>query len=88
MDHTTASGTATFNTWSVPTRIAVNEFSDRIEMIYKETSMMTLTAYPSPPPEERVFKVVFSCVDGKWDKSERIYGDIIPATTEGYQFES
>jgi hypothetical protein len=48
---------------------------------------MTLTIYPSPPPEERVFKIVYSCVDGKWNKSEKIYGKIIPSQKEYYEFE-
>lgn len=60
--------------WSHPTRLEVRELSDSIEMIYEETSLMTFTIYPSPPPEKRHFKIVFSCVDGKWNKSERIYG--------------
>lgn len=60
--------------WSHPTRLEVRELSDSIEMIYEETSLMNLTIYPSPPPTKRYFKIVFSCVDGKWNKSERIYG--------------
>jgi len=69
----TSSTTAGFM-WSAPTRLQVNERIDSIEMIYEETSLMTLTIYPSPPPEKRYFKIVFSCVDGKWNKSEKIYG--------------
>lgn len=72
--------------WSNPIRVDVFEGSDCIEMIYKQTSMCTLTMYPSPPPQERVFKIVYSCVDGKWHKSERIYGKIIPAQEEQYEF--
>ena len=54
--------------WSGPTRLQVNELNDSIEMIYEETS-----------PEKRYFKIIFSCVDGKWNKSEPIYGKIVPA---------
>lgn len=70
------SSTAYINTWSAPTRLEVNELIDSIEMIYEETSLMTntLAIYPPRPPEKRYFKIVFSCVDGKWNKSERIYG--------------
>ena len=75
------------NTWSSPQRVDVIEYAESIEFIYKETSMITLTMYPSPPPEERVFKIVYSCVDGKWNKSERIYGKIIPSQKEYYEFE-
>lgn len=60
--------------WSHPTRLEVNELNDSIEMIYEETSLVTLTIYPSPPLVKRYFKIVFSCLDGKWNKSERIYG--------------
>ncbi len=81
-------GTSTLiNQWSIPERVDVVELSDRIEMIYKETSLITYTSFPAPPPQVRVFKIVFSCVDGKWNKSERIYGEIIPASSEHYSFE-
>lgn len=78
--------TTNLNMWNYPIRIEVNEYSDYIEMIYKETSMIQLTTYPPRPPEERVFKILFSCVGGKWHKSERIYGKIIPLQNESYNF--
>lgn len=78
----------TMNTWLTPQRVDVIEYADCIEFIYKETSMLILTSiYPPPPPEERVFKIVYSCVDGKWNKSERIYGKIKPSQKEYYEFE-
>ena len=43
-------------------------------MIFEETSLMNLSIYPQQKPNERYFKIIFSCVDGKWNKSERIYG--------------
>ena len=83
----TGTGTTSFlNTWSNPERIAVMECFESIEMIYKQTSMLTYTIYPSPPPEERVFKIVYSCVDGKWNKSEPIFGKIVRATSESFEF--
>lgn len=36
--------------------------------------------------EVKAIKSVFSCVDGKWNQSDRIYGDIIPAAPESYVF--
>jgi len=81
-----SSGTSFFNTWNLPERLEVNEVGESIEMIYKETSMICYTSYPAPPPEERVFKIVYSCVDGKWNKSERSYGKIIRASAESYEF--
>ena len=80
--------TASFNTWHPAQRVSVKECAESVEMIYKETSMITnLGFYPSSLPEERVFKIVYSCVNGKWNKSERIYGNIIPAQDEEYEFE-
>lgn len=67
-------------------RVEINEYQDHIEMIFKETSMITSMIWPSQSPEVRVFKVIYSCVDGKWHKSDRIYGKIIPAQEESYEF--
>ena len=78
--------TTSINLWSNPERVDVIEKSDSIEFIYKETSMISYTSFPAPPPQVRVFKIVFSYVDGKWNKSERIYGEIVPAENERYVF--
>lgn len=82
----TTSGTTSLNTWNYPVEIQVKKYQDRVEFIYKETSMITYTVHPSPPPEERVFKIVCSCKDGKWHESERIYGEIIESQEEYYEF--
>lgn len=76
---------STFNLFNEPVRIEVNEYSNRIEMIYKETAKYFNTCLQSAP-EDRVFKIVFSCIDGIWNKSERIYGTIIRASSETYDF--
>jgi len=82
------SGTTSIsNTWSNPKRVEVNEVGESIEMIYKQTSMLTYNVHPSPPQEVRVFKIVYSCVDGKWHKSEPIFGKIIPSQNEYFEFE-
>jgi hypothetical protein len=91
MSNTTLSlnsvGTTTNSSlWSTPERVDVIENSDSIEFVYKETSMISYTSFPAPPPQVRVFKIVFSCVDGKWNKSERIYGQIVLAENERYVF--
>ncbi len=85
--HTNGTSTSHLETWNYPERVEVNEVGESIEMIYKQTSMLTYTIYPSPPPEVRVFKIVYSCVDGKWNKSEPIYGRIIPAQNEYFEFD-
>lgn len=79
--------TGGLNEWSEPKRICITEYHDRIEMIYKERSMVSYLSFSSPEPEERVFKIVFSCKDGKWHKSDRIYGEIEPAAEERYYFD-
>lgn len=70
----TISGTTNLNQWSEPNRLEVNEYCDKIEMIFEETSLMNLSNYPQQKTNKRYFKIIFSCVDGKWNKSERIYG--------------
>lgn len=72
--------------WSNLERIDVIENTDSIEFIYKETSAVIYTSFPPPPPKVRVFKIIFSCVDGKWNKSERIYGEFVAAQDERYVF--
>ena len=79
--------TAGYDFWNQPQRMEVREVGETIEMIYKEISTLSLSVYPPRPAEERVFKIVYSCIDGKWNKSERIYGKIIPAQPEFYAFE-
>lgn len=82
--------TAMFNQWSLPERVEVNEVGESIEMVYIEKSLITPTTLSlglNHSPSERVFKIVYSCVDGKWNKSERIYGNIIPAQNEYYEFD-
>lgn len=75
-----------FNTWSSPVLVDTIINDDSVDFIYKETSMISTFKYPPGSPNERVFKIIFSCIDGKHNKSERIYGEIIPATSESYDF--
>ena len=76
-------------TWGNPERVEVNEVGESIEIIYKQSSIVTYTptCYPAPTPEVRVFKIIYSCIDGKWNKSEPIFGKIIPAQEEYFEFE-
>lgn len=83
-------GTCTSNIdiWSMPERVEVNEVGESIEMIYKQTSVITYTTfYPPLPPSTRVFKIVYNCIDGKWNKSEPIFGKIVPEQSEYYIFD-
>ena len=61
----------------------VNEKS--IELVYKEVSNSTYLTFPAITPV-RVFKVIYSCKNGKWNKSERIHGEIVPACDEYFVF--
>lgn len=74
-----------FNQWSAPQFIKTIEYDDSLEFLYRQYSM----AYRNwdRKTEERVFKIIYSCIDGKWNKSEPIYGTIIPAVEEDYEFE-
>lgn len=72
--------------WSV-NFISAKEVGETIEFLYKEISNVSYSILPPRPPEQRVFKIIFSCKDGKWHKSEKIYGEIIPASDEEYIFE-
>jgi hypothetical protein len=82
-----ATGTTIIDQWNFPTLIKTEEVGESIEFIYKQSPMFAYTTFPSTQPPDRVFKIVFSCKDGKWNKSEPIYGQIVPATDEYYEFD-
>ncbi len=67
--------------------ITTQEVGETIEMTYIETSNVVLAVHPPRPAARRVFKIIFSCKDGKWHKSDPIYGTIIPREEEKYIFE-
>ena len=81
------STTNVLNQWGSPSFLESKEIDDTIEFIYKQISTICYTSFPSPPLQERIFKIVYSCKDGKWNKSEPIYGKIIPSQEEYYEFE-
>lgn len=57
--------------------------NESIELIYKRTSTLWVGMGTN---NTQVYKVICSCVDGKWNKSEPIFGEIIPASNETYLF--
>ncbi len=78
--------------WSTPEQIETHEYDDHIEVLYKEQSVsangfVNMEYNYNYEPSVRIFKIVFSCIDGKWNKSEKIYGKIIPAQEEYYEFD-
>ena len=54
---------------------------DCIECVFKQNN------HKWPNEGDSVFKVIFSCKEGKWHKSEPIFGLIIPASKEEFYFE-
>ena len=84
----TSTGTTTWQgLWNPMIFKEVNEVGETIEIIYTQTSQYSRTGGLSPYHDERAVKIIYSCVDGKWNKSEPIYGTIIPATDEDYDFD-
>lgn len=83
----TSTTSAIFDFWGTPEKVDVRIYEDRVEFIYKQYGSTMLACWPPQPPPERVYKIVYSCIDGKWNKSEPIYGKIIPACQEYYEFD-
>jgi hypothetical protein len=79
------------NGTSYPVRLRIfkeaYEVGDTIEMIYIEKTTVLRTTDGESYNDEIPVKFIFSCVDGKWNKSEPIYGKIIPARGEHFKFE-
>ena len=84
----TGAGTiAQNNRWNDPELLEVEEVGETLELIWKQTSNTTLTTFGTYIDKSvRVYKIIYSCIEGKWNKSERIYGKIIPASEEHYEF--
>lgn len=60
------------------------EGDDFIELVYIQDPPYWIS---SSNISKQVFKIKYSCVDGKWNKSQPIYGKHIPASGESYEFE-
>lgn len=81
--NTGSSGTTEMDQWSLPQLVQTIELQGSIELVYKQYSLASDSFGWSPA---KVFKIIFSCVDGKWHKSEPIDGQIIYAQEESYDF--
>ncbi len=79
-------GGTTISDWGLPYLIDTNVYQDRIELVYKQDSMITFTGYPSSSPDPQIYKIIYSCKKGKWHESEKIYGAYISAKIESYLF--
>ena len=86
---TSTSTSANINTWSTPELLETRECQESIEMVYKQTSNISygIHSFMNSHDTERIYKIVYSCVEGKWHKSEPIFGKIVPAQDAYYDFE-
>lgn len=71
------------NTWSSPVLVDTIVKADSIELIYTQYNLINLS---TSEPFRKAFKIIFSCKDGKWHKSEPIEGTVTPPQTETYAF--
>lgn len=78
------SGYVEVNQYGEPRLMDTIVKDDCIELVYTETKLWSMSF---GDVDKRVFKIVYSCKEGKWNKSEKIYGEIIPASEEKYEFE-
>lgn len=68
--------------WNEPILVETIKRESSVELIYRQTSKLDI--YPMFEPD-RVFKIICSCKDGKWNE-ERVDGVIIPKSDEHYIF--
>lgn len=69
--------------WSEPELIKAIQTEDKLEMLYKQYSLLSLGYSVG----KRVFKVEYTRIEGNlWKQSDRIYGEIVPAQEESYKF--
>ena len=89
MENNNGTTSCDFDFWGNPELIKVEEVGESVEFIYKQNSIVTMCSdfYPMPDRTQRVYKIVYSCIDGKWNKSVPIFGTIIPKSEESYEFE-
>ena len=72
------------NHWGTPTEVGHTIFDDRIEFVYTQEKLYIGIEISE---SRRVFKIIYSCKDGHWHKSERIYGKIIAPQEEQFEFD-
>jgi hypothetical protein len=61
--------------WYPAKQINFFDLGNSLEIMYEQKCVKT--PLNDIKPLERVFKIIYSCVDGKWNKSERIYASMI-----------
>ena len=64
-----------------PELIDAKEKTDSIELIYRQYYKYSISnGIELPAQEPIIYKIVYSVVNGKWNKSEPIYGKVVLAT--------
>jgi len=81
---TSTTSTVKMEQWDIPVFVSAKEVGETIEMIYKQTEKFTTRVMSGgiPDYQTRAVKIIFSCLDGKWNKSEPIYGTVQQAQEE------
>lgn len=72
-----------WTTRDVPKIVHTEVWHDQIEVFYRQTSIVSSGGDPLP---DRVYKIVYSCKDGKFHASDPIEGAVAPAQGERYLF--
>ena len=80
----TGTGMTSMEQWSAPNLVQTLVNPDSIELVYTQYKTYSVNSFG---PTERCFKIVYSVVDGKWNQSAPIYGQIIPASGITYQID-
>ena len=75
----------TWRAYSTPVLIDILEGIESLTLVYKQYPNFTTTVGSFNDP--RIYKVVYSIVDGKWHKSEQIEGTYLAAVDEAYSFD-
>jgi len=73
--------------WSEPELVDVDEGENYLALTYTQAMVSSFYSYTPNihiDNERRVYKIIYSCRGGKWHKSDKIYGKIIPPTKEAY----
>jgi hypothetical protein len=71
--------------WTEPNLVEVDEGENYLALTYTEDRISNFYNATSGSIESRrVYKVIYSCRGGKWHKSEKIYGKIVPPSKETY----
>lgn len=83
-----ASGYYLREEWSEPQLVDVDEGENYLVLTYTQSKVSCFysgySATHSDVGSRRVYKIIYSCRGGKWHKTDRIYGRIVPPTEETY----